>query len=234
MSEAPALPPFTAHNILLPDGTETLPGHPPTAESGRCRAALRDLAMAFPSYPCTPLVADLGCLEGGYAEAFARAGYAVTGIEVRTENMACCHYVAGRAGLGDNLRFEQRDVRDAVAQARPGQWDAVYCGGLLYHLEYPAAFLRDLGQATERLLILDTHCSLRPDAEHEGHAGHWYEESRSRWSAWGNERSFWLAKPDLLAAIWDAGFSLVFEQHDQLDDTRNPLEDRGMFVGVKV
>lgn len=233
MKETPALPPFTAHNIRLADGTETLPGQPLTAGTGRCEAALRDLAMAFPSYPCTPRVADLGCLEGGYAVAFARAGYAVTGIEVRTENMACCRYVADRAELGEDLRFEQRDARDAVAQARPGQWDAVYCGGLLYHLGDPSAFLAGLGRATERLLILDTHFSVRPDAEHEGRAGHWYEEGNGRWSAWKNERSFWLAKPDLLAAIRDAGFSLVFEQHDQLDDIGSPLEDRGMFIGVK-
>lgn len=233
MKETPALPPFTAHNIRLADGTETLPGQPLTAGTGRCQAALRDLAMAFPSYPYTPRVADLGCLEGGYAEAFARAGYAVTGIEVRTENIACCRYVANRAGL-PNLDFVKADVREVLDRAFDGQWDAVYCGGLLYHLEDPSVFLRDLGRVTARLLVLDTHFSVHPDAEHEGRAGHWYEEGRSRWSAWGNEKSFWLAKPDLLAAVQDAGFSLVFEQHDQWDDTRNPLEDRGMFVGVKV
>jgi SAM-dependent methyltransferase len=226
---------FTAHNIVLPGGTETWPGMEPVAGNGICRAALRDLELAFPGADRSSIrVADLGCLEGGYAAAFAQAGYDVTGFEVRPENLACCEFVAGRLAL-PNLRFIRSDVRDVFTE--PGEWDAVFCCGLLYHLDDPVAFLRQLGRATRRLLIVQTHYSTHPDAEHEGHRGHWYSEGGGRWESWENKRSFWLAKKDLMSAMRDAGFDLVFEQADHrrdilAEDTSVP-DARSMFVGIK-
>ena len=62
---------FTAHNIVFGDGTCTRPGFPPLESGGIFQAALRDLKL-FTTPGAT--VADLGCLEGGYAAGFARAG----------------------------------------------------------------------------------------------------------------------------------------------------------------
>src|SRR5213079_2278864 len=122
----------------------------------------------------------------------------------------------------------------------PAEWDAVFCCGLLYHLQNPVSFLRQLGRATRRLLIVQTHYSTRPDAVHEGHRGHWYTEGNGRWASWKNDRSFWLARRDLLAVLREAGFDLIFEQADYLDDIlagRRPkpdLDERSMFVGLKL
>lgn len=235
MTSAAALA-FTAHNIALPDGSQTLPGRELTADSGICQAALRDLDLAFPGWIVPPRVADLGCLEGGYAAAFAQAGYDVTGFEIRAENFACCSYAAEQLAL-PNLRFIRADVRDEFGV--PGAWDAVFCCGLLYHLADPVAFLHQLGAATRRLLIVQTHYSTQPDAVHESHRGNWYTEggSGNRWASWKNERSFWLARPDLLSVMRDAGFSLVFEQADYrrdiLTDSEAEPAGRGMFIGVK-
>jgi SAM-dependent methyltransferase len=227
---------FTAHNVVLPDGSQTLYGAQPVADSGTCQAALRDLALAFPGPHFRPvMIADLGCLEGGYAAAFAQAGYDVTGFEVRTENFLCCRYVQERLAL-PNLQFIQADVRDAFA-GDGEQWDAVFCCGLLYHLENPVAFLRRLGEVTRKLLILQTHYSTRPDAVHEGSDGHWYQENTTRWSSWQNPKSFWLTRDHLLAVICEAGFDLVFEQADYRADIRAGAgadpDARGMFVGIK-
>jgi SAM-dependent methyltransferase len=226
---------FTAHNIALPDGTETLRGAELVADSGIFRAALRDLALTFPGAPRRSVrVADLGCLEGGHTAAFAQAGYDATGFEVRAENYLCCQLVENRLAL-PNLRYVRADVRDVVA--KPDTWDAVFCCGLLYHLENPVAFLRQVGRITQRLLIVQTHYSTRPDAEHEGHRGHWYEEGNGRWASWKNPRSFWLTRQDLLAVLRDAGFDLVFEQADFRDDilagNQAHLDERSMFIGVK-
>jgi SAM-dependent methyltransferase len=225
---------FTAHNIGLPDGTLTRPGTEPVANTGICRAALRDLKLAFPVQVVPPKVADLGCLEGGYAAVFAQAGYDVTGFEARADNFACCEYVAERLAL-PNLRFVRADVRDALIV--PDEWDAVFCCGLLYHLDNPVAFLNQLGRVTRRLLIVQTHYSTRPDAEHEGHRGHWYTEGTGRWEAWKNTRSFWLTRKDLMSAMRDAGFDLVFEQADHrrdiLADDGASLDERSMFIGLK-
>jgi SAM-dependent methyltransferase len=227
---------FTAHNIVLPDGTETLRGAEPVADNGICLAALRDLALAFPGVPRGSVrVADLGCLEGGHAAAFAQAGYNTTGFEVRAENFLCCRYVENRLAL-PNLHYVRADVRDAFTE--PDAWDAVFCCGLLYHLDNPVAFLRQLGKAARRLLIVQAHYSTRPDAVHEGHRGHWYDEpATARWASWQNARSFWLTRKDLLAAMRDAGFGLVFEQADFRDDilADDPAgpDERSMFVGLK-
>jgi SAM-dependent methyltransferase len=227
---------FTFHNVVLPDGTQTKPGYLPTAETGICQAALRDLrAFTGPA----AAVADLGCLEGGYAAEFARCGYDVTGIEAHPDNFACSTLVRDALGL-PNLRFERGDVREVL----PGrEFDAVFCCGLLYHLDAPAAFLRLLGAVTRRVLILQTHYSLTSAAENEGHRGGWFGESPGgRWASHGNPRSFWLTKRDLLAAIRDAGFPLVFEQDDYRDAGTGVYRDaagndepdgRSMFVGVK-
>jgi SAM-dependent methyltransferase len=225
---------FTAHNIEFPDGSRTLPpSHETVADSSTCKAALLSLERAFPGVPRESVrVADLGCLEGGYAAAFAQAGYDVTGFEVRAENIACCNYVAERMAL-PNLRFTRADVRDVATG--PDEWDAVFCCGLLYHLENPAAFLVQLGQVVRRLLIVQTHYSTRPDAEHEGYHGHWYDENTAgRWASWKNDKSFWLTRDDLMAAMRAAGFGQVSEQPDAETERITDPDKRSTFVGLKV
>lgn len=226
---------FTAHNVVLPGGAETLPGVLPTADTGICQAALRDLAVVFRGWADDPpTVADLGCLEGGYAAAFARAGYNVTGYEANPDNYACCQQVQEALGMA-NLAFQQMDVRDLATS-----YDAVFCCGLLYHLDQPAAFLAQLGKLTRRVLIIQTHYSLHAETENENLPGSWYYEQPGRWSSHRNPRSFWLTRPALLQAIGDAGFRCVFEQEDYRDggeyrDMFGTVEPagRGMFVGIR-
>ncbi len=196
-----------------------------TPDPARLGTALNLLKVA-----CKPgdSVVDLGCLHGAYTIAFAQAGYLATGIEARPASIARCR----EAGAGvDGLRFIEDDVRNL---ARHGEFDAVWCCGLLYHLDQPVDFLGLLGKVTRRLLIVQTHISLEPDSQNEGRRGHWYGEGNREhpWSSWGNECSFWLAKDDLLDAIQDAGFDLVFELHDHVRDIRGAA-DRVMVAALK-
>jgi SAM-dependent methyltransferase len=190
-------------------------------------------------------VADLGCLEGGYAVTFARAGYDVVGIEGKPGNFATCQWVADQMQL-PNLRFVLDDVRNIRSH---GRFDAVLCAGLVYHLDEPVAFLRTLGEVTGRLVIVNTNFAteaggerdvypLSPElAEHEGKLGRWYEEPVSAWSSVGNRRSFWLERRHLLQAMLEAGFPTVFEQFDWLGDVvaNRTIEERviSCFVAVK-
>jgi len=57
-------PTFTAHNIELPDGSQTLPGEPLIGDEPTSNSYLRTLQQFCPP---PAKVADLGCLEGGYA-----------------------------------------------------------------------------------------------------------------------------------------------------------------------
>lgn len=193
----------------------------------RLRAALNLLGMV-----CEPgaSVADLGCLYGAYTLEFARAGYQATGIEARPENVAACR----RLGAGiPGLRYFQDDVRSIGDY---GPFDAVFCCGLLYHLDEPASFLKLLGQVTNRLLIVQTHFAMDSQVAdvNEGYPGFWYGEEGpdNPWAAWGNSRSFWIRKPELFDAAQDAGFDLVMELHDHLADI-NGADNRVMFAAVK-
>jgi len=249
---------FTAHNIRLDSGEFTRP------EAGRsmedypwCRAARRVLDTVFPGDRSRVRVADLGCLEGGFAVEFARMGFRVLGLEVREANFAACRYVRANTNLA-NLEFVQDDAWNV---ARYGPFDAVFCCGLLYHLDRPRRFLELLASVTTRVLILQTHfatAAANPKfglsaelCENEGLPGRWYTEfaddaafagrEAARWSSWENRRSFWVRREHLIQAVRDAGFDLVVEQFDGLgpDIAGSMLggyyttDDRGTFVGIK-
>ena len=98
-------------------------------------------------------LADVGCLEGGYATEFARMGFGVLGIEVRESNIAACNYVKSKTDL-PNLEF----VRDnALNIAKHGVFDAVFCCGLFYHFDRPKQYLETLSSVTNKLpLSTDT------------------------------------------------------------------------------
>jgi SAM-dependent methyltransferase len=251
-----SLPAFTAHNIKLLDGRETLPGRGLIEESGVSQATLRTLKSLFrpADVPSTSIV-DLGCLEGGYTVGFARAGFRATGIEVRDRNMECCRFVEQEVKL-DNLNFIQDDARNLD---KYGSFDAVFCCGLLYHLDQPTAYLKTLAECTRRVLILQTHFAEdtlpKPHQErlsamsiHEGNLGRWYREfdegvsveevAESAWSAWGNNDSFWIEKKHLLRSLANAGFDCIYEQYDLVSDIVTDTfweeQGRGMFIAVKL
>jgi SAM-dependent methyltransferase len=248
---------FTAHNIELEDGSRTIPGQPLLRDWGICRAALRSLRLLVPigSARRPPRVADLGCLEGGYAVEFARCGYDVVGIEGRRSNVDKCELVARRLNL-PNLSFVHDDARNIRSH---GSFDAVFCCGLLYHLDQPVAFLRDLSFVTRRLLLLHTHYAtaddeawskfpLSPLTVHEGRLGRWFQEwepgtspedvEMISWAAVGNSSSFWLEKRHLLQTMIDVGFPIVCEQYDFLggvvEDDFIDDQHRSFFLGIKV
>lgn len=194
---------FTAHNIRLDDGTFTKPDIGYSMESYPWFvSARRILETVFPGDKKQLRLADLGCLEGGYAVEFARMGFQVVGVDVREANIAACNYVKSKTNL-PNLTFFQDDVWNI---ARYGKFDVIFCCGLLYHLDQPKQFLETLSSVTTRLVILQTHFSTRttntvykklrlpalvqkaaarvtgnkhnlsPLSENEGLAGRWYME----------------------------------------------------------
>jgi SAM-dependent methyltransferase len=248
---------FTAHNIQLDDGSFT---HPSIgyriADHPWMLSAKRLLNIIFPPDKSSYRLADLGCLEGGYSVEFARMGFQVLGVEVRESNFAACRYVKEKTNL-PNLEFVKDNVWNL---AKYGKFDAVFCCGLLYHLDHPKRFLEILSQVTNRVLILQTHFAtgqqiekfnLSAPVKHESLEGQWSTEYLSdadiakredaKWSSWDNKRSFWVKREYLLKAIKDVGFDTVLEQFDHL--TPNIAESmlngyyktdtRGTFIGVK-
>ncbi len=144
---------FTAHNIRLGDGSRTKPEAKEIEQEPVFLAAKRALEIAFPGDKRGYRIADLGCLEGGYSVEFARMGFDVLGLEVRGDNMARCDLVKSQTDL-PNLRFVHDDCWNIHSH---GTFDAIFCCGLLYHLDRPREYLHLLSLVTRRLLILQTH-----------------------------------------------------------------------------
>ena len=203
---------FTAHNVRLDNGTSTIPGSSQSLDENPWFISARGiLETVFPGDKSQLRLADVGCLEGGYATEFARLGFQVVGIEVRELNIAACNYIKLNTNL-PNLQFIQDN---ALNIANHGVFDAVFCCGLFYHLENPKQYLETLSAVTSKLLILQTHFSMisrndkwlklptvvrqftdrllrRPEplrfmlsapTEHEGLPGRWFTE-------FSNDRSF--------------------------------------------
>lgn len=148
---------FTAHNIRLDDGTFTKPDSSQSmVDHPWFKSAHGVLETVFPGDKSRIRLADVGCLEGGYAVEFARMGFQVLGIEVRESNIAACNYVKSKVSL-PHLTFVQDDAFNIASH---GRFDAVFCCGLLYHLDHPKQFLEILSSVTNKLLILQTHFSL--------------------------------------------------------------------------
>lgn len=247
---------FTAHNICLADGSETLPEAGwLIADSPWTQAALRSLRLFYGHRLAGRSIVDLGCLEGGYTLEFARAGMRATGVEVRRSNFENCLRVKEGTGVPD-LAFVNDDVWNLAAH---GPFDAAFCCGLLYHLDRPAAFIRLMAECVRDVVILHTHFAtetnealfqLSPPAENEGLPGRWMHEhdlddtsqlEAHKWTSWSNKRSFWPTKPALIQLLKECGFDMVYEQYDMLGhDIRGSMESgyyhqqgRSMFVAMR-
>lgn len=238
-------PEFVHHNILLPDGEQTRPGGYLIEQGQTFLSALKLAQSSCKKPPAQTSVMDLGCLDGGYATAFAKAGYHAIGLDARQSNIDRCDYVKDKLKL-PNLKFVCDDARNILEY---GPFDITLCFGLLYHLDKPVAYLRTLAEATSKLLVIHGHYAdehqdeavqtyaLGPIVEHEGVLGRWYSEpdwsqndmESSSLSSWQNQRSFWLLRGDLLKTLRSSGFRNVFEQPD-LDDKEHSF---GSFVGIK-
>jgi 2-polyprenyl-3-methyl-5-hydroxy-6-metoxy-1,4-benzoquinol methylase len=96
-----APPEFTSHNIRLDDGTFTKPDYPVSMEfTPGLYLPAECWRPCFLETRTGIRLADLGCLEGGYAVEFARMGFQVLGMDVRESNITTCNYreVENRTG----------------------------------------------------------------------------------------------------------------------------------------
>jgi 2-polyprenyl-3-methyl-5-hydroxy-6-metoxy-1,4-benzoquinol methylase len=241
MAASADMPEFVNQNVRLDNGNFTRPDDKThMGEDPRFLAAMRTLDAIFGPDKSGLRIADLGCLEGGYTLEFARAGFTAVGVEIRAGHIAACDYLKANTDL-PGLSYVQDDVWNI---ADHGTFDAIYCSGLLYHLDEPKRFLDLLASVTTKVLLLSTHFAvdaswidrirkrgykarrLGPMTTHEGLRGRWYMEfaddeafanrAKAKFAAWDNRRSFWIKHEWLLDAINQAGFGLVYEQFDNL------------------
>ena len=246
-------PTFQSHNIRLDNGEYTMDDAPGflIANDFRLLCAKRILELVFEGDIAILdkilhrigwadkyrkfSIADLGCQEGGYTVEFARMGFHSVGIEVREINYNACNYVLQNVNL-PNLNFYKDSIWNLENY---GQFDAIFCQGLLYHLDRPKYFLEYIAPLTRKVLILQTHFAPYFDEmetnsiyglsslhENEGLMGRWQTEYESGaqlsdieallTSSYENEKSFWPQREYLLQILKEVGFDMVFECFDWL------------------
>lgn len=215
--------PWTAANIPLAHGIVTNPQRSgPHLLLRRTVQTIADLSMK----PWNQLrILDLGSLEGFYSLEFASQGAEVVAIEGRESNNAHARFAAEVLEFR-NVEFITDDVRN-LSPEKYGQFDVVFCSGILYHLAGADAcrFLASVTKVCKRLTILDTQVGLKPDhsIRWEGHSysGFVFREhapedtpevkASKKWASLENETSFWFTKSSLLNLLRDVGFTSAFE-----------------------
>jgi 2-polyprenyl-6-hydroxyphenyl methylase/3-demethylubiquinone-9 3-methyltransferase len=88
-------------------------------------------------------ILDVGCGGGLLAEAMARKGAQVTGIDLAEELLQVARLHALEAGIEMDYRQESAE---AHAEAHAGEYDIVTCMEMLEHVPDPAAVIAALGR----------------------------------------------------------------------------------------
>ncbi|MBB3196661.1 bifunctional 2-polyprenyl-6-hydroxyphenol methylase/3-demethylubiquinol 3-O-methyltransferase UbiG [Roseateles terrae] len=89
-------------------------------------------------------VLDVGCGGGILADAMARKGANVLGIDLAVKSLRVAELHAMEAGT-ENVAYQEIAVEDLAAQ-RPGEFDVVTCMEMLEHVPDPASVVTALGR----------------------------------------------------------------------------------------
>jgi SAM-dependent methyltransferase len=237
------------YDIPLSEGVWTRESEQPLPHT-RMRRIVQTIAdlVVKPLSECRIL--DLGCLEGLFTLELARQGANVVGVDARRGHIDKAEFAKAQMGL-DRATFQVDDVRNVSAQTY-GQFDAIVCSGLLYHLpaQDGAELLRTLHEMA-RLLVIDTHISLAPQESFtflgDTYHGESYREhakgdvdevmEHRPLASYGNEFSYLFSRPSLVNLLAAVGFTSCYEcmLPIHLNYGRPGLEhaDRCTFVAVK-
>jgi tRNA (mo5U34)-methyltransferase len=124
------------HNLHLPDGTQTAPGH---SYGDFPSFKWQSLAAAVPQDLRGWSVLDIGCNAGFYSIELARRGARVFGMDVEPLYLKQAQWAARQFPFQDRLSFIEGDVYDLLSSNT--QYDLVWFTGVFYHLRYPTLAL---------------------------------------------------------------------------------------------
>jgi tRNA (mo5U34)-methyltransferase len=147
------------HNLHLPDGRQTAPGHPlgdfPSVKWRQIEPHLStDLRGTR--------VLDIGCNAGFYSFELARRGAEVTALDIDRHYLRQARWAAKQYGLEERIEFCEGSVYSLGRSA--SHYDTVWFLGVLYHLRHPLLALDILRNVTGRQLVLQTMTS--PGSSH--------------------------------------------------------------------
>jgi len=235
---------WTAHNIHLQGDSYTI-SPAIVGDEVKLRRVVQCISDLHGGSVAGLRVLDLACLEGLYAIEFGRRQAKVVGVEGREANVEKARFAKEALGL-TNVEFVQDDVRN-LSRHKYGEFDVVLCLGILYHLDVPDvfAFISRLGEVCRRVCLIDTRICVKPTMTHVHNGKRRYgartEEHDRRdsaeqkisklWASIDNNEAFWLTRPSLYNALYDAGFTSVYECNIPAEP--NKPADRITFVAIK-
>jgi SAM-dependent methyltransferase len=151
-------------------------------------------------------ILELASFEGAHSLQLASRPFVakLLGLEARPESIKRAELAVELLGRG-NVEFRQADL-DNVSLQEWGEFDAVFCAGVLYHLTRPWRLIEEVARVTDRL-FLDTHISNTDEVRVGRYAGHMYREGGYADPQSGlSESAFWLTLPCLTEILNRAGF----------------------------
>ena len=139
------------HNLHLPDGTQTCPGHVlGDFPSFKWAAIAPHLPQSLDGWTAL----DIGCNAGFYSFELARRGARVTAIDVDTHYLDQARWAAGQFGLRERIEFSLMQVYDLAQVQRT--WDLVLFMGVFYHLRYPLLGLDIVSRRVGKCLVFQS------------------------------------------------------------------------------
>ena len=139
------------HNLHLPDGTQTAPGHPLGDFPAK---KWRPIRPHIPENLAGWTALDIGCNAGFYSFELARRGAEVTAIDYDARYLRQAEWAAAQYGLSDRITFRRMQVYDLARIAE--RYDLVWFMGVFYHLRYPMLGLDIVARRTGRMLVFQT------------------------------------------------------------------------------
>ena len=222
------------HNIRLPFGVYTahVPDHYPSHQ-----VIMRVIDQHLDGGFAGKRIVDIGCLEAYFAAECALQGADVLGIDGKTINIKKCEFVKSALGI-KTIRFAEDDAMN-VTRRKYGRFDVSLVLGLLYHLDDPFTFLKNMADLTEEFMVLETHVGLpgtprtlrggwRPELSgmkrfkrggrtYEGRTYREFDRGTSQvfkdlssTASLKNDLSIWLSDESLVDLLHDVGFEATF------------------------
>lgn len=184
------------------------------------------ITQFFDAFPDIHSVLELGSLEGGHTFQLAKKpGISILGIEGRDYNVKKANFVKDLLKI-ENARFVCGDL-EKTRLTSFGNFDAVFCSGILYHMPKPWNLISEISKITEKVFIW-THYA--PDEKGtiqvNGYQGFWHKEfgfSGYKKPLKGlSKRSFWVTQSSLMDMLNNYGFSNSIVYDDSPDHVNGP------------
>ena len=163
----------------------------------------------FEVFPNVQRILELGSFEGGHTLALAEhPGVSrVVGLESRDANLKKSALLRRLVPM-PNAAFSQCNLETVSLQSY-GQFDAIFCCGLLYHLPDPIKLLKQFAGAAPNIYI-GTHYAIEVDIEVNGVRGSVYKEHGLKDTLSGmSMTSLWLTLDCLLSTLTECGYEIL-------------------------